>query len=172
MSTPAFPVNHAYPVAPQNILPPPEYADVRDVLLAVERLHKSLLQAIEELLDPYRLSMAQWLIISEVAAESGRTLTHFARQLGRDSGSLSRAIYQLSQRGLLNPSRDPLDRRSSRLSLTPEGRRIYGLLLPTFACLLSAMEPGKIAAGYAGISPLLNDISLRLRDRRPVHIPT
>jgi MarR family multiple antibiotic resistance transcriptional regulator len=75
------------------------HAGMRGLLLAVGRLHKSLQQAIEELLLPHGLSVSQWLVISGMAEGNGHTLTHFSQQLDRDAGSLSRAIYLLSQRG-------------------------------------------------------------------------
>ncbi|MFA6232394.1 MAG: MarR family transcriptional regulator [Rhodanobacter sp.] len=116
------------------------HAGLRDLLLAVERLHKGLQQALEDLLQPHDLSVSQWLVITGMAEVNGHTLTHFAHQLDRDAGSLSRAIYLLSQRGLLSPQRNPHDRRSSRLSLTAEGQRIRQDVAPRIARLLPCAE--------------------------------
>jgi MarR family multiple antibiotic resistance transcriptional regulator len=135
---------------------------MRGLLLAVERLHKSLQQAIEELLLPHGLSVSQWLIISGMAEGNGHTLTHFSQQLDRDAGSLSRAIYLLSQRGLLRPQRNPHDRRSSRLSLTAEGRRIHQDVAPQITRLLRALDPGKVDAGRGPVPPLLDDLAARV----------
>lgn len=139
---------------------------MRGLLLVVERLHKSLQQAIEELLQPHGLSVSQWLIISGMAEDSADTLTHLAQQLDRDAGSLSRAIYRLSQRGLLRPQRNPHDRRSSRLSLTPEGLRIHQDVAPRIARLLFALDPGHGAAVAVPVSPMLEGLAARVADCR------
>lgn len=138
------------------------HAGMRGLLLAVERLHKSLQQAIEKLLLPYGLSVSQWLVISGMAEGNGHTLAHFSQQLDRDAGSLSRAIYLLSQRGLLSPQRNPHDRRSSRLSLTAEGQRIHQDVAPRIARLLLALDPGQLDAGRAPVSPVLDDLVARV----------
>jgi len=142
------------------------HADVRDLLLAVERIHKSLLQAIEELLLPHGLSVAQWLIISGMAEEGEHTLTHFAQQLDRDAGSLSRAIYLLSQRGLLMPERNPRDRRSRRLSLTPAGNRLHQDVAPRITRLLPALDPGKLEVIGGSVSPALEELAARVVSSR------
>jgi DNA-binding MarR family transcriptional regulator len=138
------------------------HAGMRGLLLAVERLHKSLQQAIEELLLPHGLSVSQWLVISAMAEGNGHTLTHFSQQLDRDAGSLSRTIYLLGQRGLLKPQRDPHDRRSSRLSLTTEGQRIHQDVAPRITRLLLALDPGQLDARRAPVSPALDDLAARV----------
>lgn len=147
------------------------HAGMRGLLLAVERLHKSLQQAIEEQL-PHGLSVSQWLIISGMAEGNGHTLTHFSQQLDRDAGSLSRAIYLLSQRGLLSPQRNPHDRRSSRLSLTDEGQRIHQDVAPRIAQWLLALDPGQLHAGDAPVSPLLDDLAARVAHCRRQSLAT
>ncbi len=138
------------------------HAGLRDLLLAVERLHKGLQQAIEDLLQPHGLSVSQWLVISGMAEGNGHTLTHFAQQLDRDAGSLSRAIYLLIQRGLLRPQRNPHDRRSSRLSLTVEGQCIHQDVAQRITRLLLALDPGQVEAGRAPVSPALDDLVARV----------
>ncbi|WP_237710225.1 MarR family winged helix-turn-helix transcriptional regulator [Rhodanobacter fulvus] len=152
----------------RTLLVPRASTGMHGLLLAVERLHRSLQQAIEELLTPHALSLSQWLTICAVAEEGGRTLTHLARQLDRDAGSLSRAVYLLSQRGLLSPLRNPHDRRSSRLSLTPEGQRIHQDVAPRIARLLVALDATQAQAGqsHVSFSPVLDDLAARIEQCR------
>lgn len=131
-----------------------ECADI-GMLLTVERLHKSLQQAMEDLLRPQKLSLTQWLILSGMAKGHGHTLTHFSQQLERDAGALSRAIYLLSQRGLVRLERNPLDRRSTRLSLTTEGRRIHEDVAPQITRMMKALEHAKHSTDHGSIWPLL-----------------
>ncbi|EIL90265.1 MarR family transcriptional regulator [Rhodanobacter fulvus Jip2] len=161
-------VSDADASAVRTLLVPRASTGMHGLLLAVERLHRSLQQAIEELLTPHALSLSQWLTICAVAEEGGRTLTHLARQLDRDAGSLSRAVYLLSQRGLLSPLRNPHDRRSSRLSLTPEGQRIHQDVAPRIARLLVALDATQAQAGqsHVSFSPVLDDLAARIEQCR------
>lgn len=99
---------------------PPAVVQARHALLLLERLHKELVHAIEWALEPEELSLAEWLIVAELA-EGEAPLTRIARRLARDPGSLSRTTSRLIQRGLLASARHDYDRRRATLSLTAKG---------------------------------------------------
>lgn len=140
--------------------------DMRNLLLAVERLHRTLQQSIEDLLEPHQLSVTQWLIVSGVAHASGQTLTDFSRLLDRDAGSLSRAIHQLNRRGLLIHRRNPHDRRSTRLVLTAEGRAMHEEVEPRVHRLILALGSDRLDAGHAQLSPLLAEFAAQVETCR------
>lgn len=135
------------------------------LLLAVERVHKNLQQAMEDLLAPHRLTVPQWLIMSGIAEGKVRTLTHLSRQLDRDAGSLSRVIYVLTQRQLLSPQRDPRDRRSSQLSLTSEGQRIHQHVAPDIARLLDVLGLELAEGAARAMSPRFDILDAGLKQR-------
>jgi DNA-binding MarR family transcriptional regulator len=142
---------------------------VRDVLLAAERLHRTLRQALEDVLEGDRLNVAQWLILSEIGSRRGGTLTDFARITGRDAGSLSRAVYQLSQRGWLTNRRSKLDRRSADLDLTVDGQLAYDRLAGRIDRLAGVLAHSTDLSGPERISPMLDEVATRIercrRDR-------
>lgn len=99
-------------------------ARLRLALLLLERLHKELTRAIDRVLVHEELALAEWLIVSELASGDA-PLTHIARRLARDPGSLSRATTRLIKRGLLDSARHERDRRRATLSLTASGRALH-----------------------------------------------
>lgn len=99
---------------------PPAAVQARHALLMLERLHKELVHAIDWALEPEELSLAEWLIVAELA-EGEAPLTRVARRLARDPGSLSRTTSRLLQRGLLESTRHDYDRRRATLNLTAKG---------------------------------------------------
>ncbi|MFC5525869.1 MarR family winged helix-turn-helix transcriptional regulator [Rhodanobacter ginsengisoli] len=135
---------------------------VRHALIAVERLHRALWHSVGRELAADDLSVVQWLLVSEVARGEGRTLTHFARATSRDAGSLSRAIHQLTQRGLLENRRSHADRRSSMISLTSAGRAMYRRLAPRIERIAQAMDLGTEAAQLDRIAMALAHAASRI----------
>lgn len=117
-------------------------ARMRRALLLVEQLHRELVQAVDRVLVTEELSMAQWMVVSELAGGPA-PLTRVARRLARDPGALSRATTQLIQRGLLRSARHEKDRRRATLSLTPHGRALHERVTMVFDA--SAGAPGTSA---------------------------
>jgi DNA-binding MarR family transcriptional regulator len=60
------------------------------------------------------------------------TAQEIVRYTGRPKNSVSRAVAGLEDRGLLRRHTDASDRRSSTLSLTARGRRIFGRIAARF----------------------------------------
>lgn len=115
---------------------------MREVLLATDRLHKTLWQAVTEQVAREDISAVQWLILSDIAHGQGGTLTDYARWLARDPGALSRAISGLAERGLLASARSGGDRRRVTLALTPLGQTLHARLGPRLDRLAAALEQG------------------------------
>lgn len=70
--------------------------------------------------SPY--SLAESRVLYELAHREQPTATDVGKELGLDSGYLSRMLRSLWQRGLVRRTRSQADGRSSHLSLTPKGR--------------------------------------------------
>jgi DNA-binding MarR family transcriptional regulator len=112
-------------------------ARLRRALLLVEQLHRELVQAADRALVAEDLSLAQWVVVSELASGPA-PLTRVARRLARDPGALSRATTQLIQRGLLRSARHEKDRRRATLSLTPHGRALHERVAAAFDATVGA----------------------------------
>lgn len=111
---------------------------MREMLLLLERLHKQLTNRIDWILLPEELSLAEWLIVSELSVAGESSLSRIARRLSRDAGSLSRAIARLCQRKLLESARNGHDRRRATLSLTAQGHVLYERVACAFECMAQA----------------------------------
>lgn len=128
---------------------------MREVLLITDRLHKALWHAVAEQVAREELSVVQWLILSDIGSGRGGTLTDYARWLARDPGALSRAIHELTTRGLLSGVRTSGDRRRVRLQLTAAGEALRARISPRLDRLASALEEG-----FGSLS--LDDLVLRM----------
>ncbi len=62
------------------------------------------------------------------ARHPGATQSELVAHSGRDKAQVARQIRALRDRGLLDAQADELDRRSSRLSLSAEGKAVHAAL--------------------------------------------
>ncbi len=76
--------------------------------------------------SPYTLTEAR--ILFELGRRDHVTASDLCRELGLDSGYLSRILARLEQQGLLEKVRPDNDGRQRLLRLTPEGRNAFALL--------------------------------------------
>ena len=78
----------------------------------------------------------QWVVLYRLAETAGLTQAGLGERTVKDKTTITRILDRLQARGLLTRRRDPSDRRSQRLFLTPEGENIVSRLVPlvrTFA---------------------------------------
>lgn len=134
-------------------------APVRQMLLLLERLHKQLTSRIDQVLLPEELSLAEWLIVSELSMAGESSLSSIALRLSRDAGSLSRAINRLSQRKLLESRRNGYDRRRATLTLTTQGRVLHERV----ACAFERMVWAQPASEAHHIGRLLSHFGVNAR---------
>ena len=71
---------------------------------------------------PHELTHMDSKVLGFFARHPGATQSDLAAHSGRDKGQLARLIGGLKERGLLQAQADEEDRRTVRLSLTPQGR--------------------------------------------------
>src|SRR5438552_16673845 len=73
-------------------------------------------------------SLAEVRVLYELAHGEAVTATAIADELGLDTGYLSRILRGFERRGVMTRRRAPGDARRALLSLTNEGRRVFGRL--------------------------------------------
>ena len=109
----------------------------------------------------------------ELAHMEVKTLGFFARHpgasqsdlvaySGRDKAQVARLIRSLRERGLLNAEADETDRRSTRLSLSAEGRELHVALHRNDGQLAAAALAGLSAAEQAALLGLLERVRANL----------
>ena len=113
--------------------------------------------------SPYSLAEAR--VLFEVANHDGLTVTGLSRELGLDSGYLSRTLSGLERRGLVRKTRSEVDGRRQFLSLTPEGRDAFALLdarsreeVGEMLSGLSEEEQGRLLGAMATIEEVLGRV--------------
>jgi DNA-binding MarR family transcriptional regulator len=78
----------------------------------------------------HHLSVQQWRILLTLAQHPGATAVDIIARWALQPMSVSRAIRELEQRGLISRRTGSSDRRSQELLLTRKGQRLYETVVP------------------------------------------
>lgn len=78
----------------------------------------------------FNLDIPQWRILANLASRGDMTAQDIARITYSHKSTVSRAVQELENRGLIARKVSPADKRSFTLALTSEGRRMFRQLLP------------------------------------------
>jgi DNA-binding MarR family transcriptional regulator len=89
-----------------------------------------LLAAIDAELGPLDITWAQWGTLLHIANGKAATASELCRQIAGDTGSMTRMLDRLEQKGLIRRERSSEDRRIVRLFLTEAGQKLYPKLPP------------------------------------------
>jgi DNA-binding MarR family transcriptional regulator len=101
--------------------------DVLETMHAIMHLYRSAQQ--RGLRDgPNDLAHMEVKALGFFARHPGATQSELVAHSGRDKAQVARQIRALRERGLLEVQADEADRRSSRLSLSAEGRAVHAAL--------------------------------------------
>jgi len=130
----------------------------------------------EGLLDsPFSLTESR--VIYELAERDGATASDLCRDLGLDTGYLSRILRRLGKAGLVARRQSKTDGRKSHLSLTAKGRRTFARLdsashaqSRAMVAALSPEELEKLAAAMDRIERMLDPDVATLPAGRPSYV--
>ena len=99
-------------------------------------------------MEPHGITAAQFKVLIIMAQFGVDTPAELCRHLSLDSGSMTRMLDRLEQKGLLSRKRSELDRRQVQLVLTEDGQQLAGMLPHIGAQALNqlagALEPGEL----------------------------
>ena len=99
-------------------------------------------------MEPHGITAAQFKVLIIMAQFGVDTPAELCRHLSLDSGSMTRMLDRLEQKGLLSRKRSELDRRQVQLVLTEDGQQLAGMLphigAPALNQLAGALEPGEL----------------------------
>jgi len=110
-------------------------------------------------------SLTEVRVLYELAHRDQPTATALSRDLGLDAGYLSRMLRGFERRGLVLKTRSPADGRQSHLSLTAQGRKVFGPLNARSHDEVAAMLGGLSAAAQARVVGAMQTIERLLGDR-------
>src|SRR5277367_6527034 len=107
---------------------------VRDCCLClhVQRAARALARRFDEALRPVGLTNGQLSLMMSLNRPEPPSIASVATLLAMDRTTLTAALKPLERRGLVTVAKDPSDRRSRRLSLTPEGRTLLASTVPVW----------------------------------------
>jgi len=90
----------------------------------LRRIYKLSVVQVEAMLEETGVGMTQWIVLSLVDDGIATTCRALSRNMGHDSGAMSRLVDQLETSGLLARVRDDSDRRVSNLVVTDAGKAV------------------------------------------------
>lgn len=95
----------------------------------IGRARRTIVEAIEHKLAPLDISHAQWIVVMLLGDGAASTAAELCKILIYDPGAMTRLLDRLEKKGVLRRVRAKGDRRSVRLELTAEGKRLYPRIL-------------------------------------------
>ena len=101
-----------------------------------------LVAAIDAELEPLDITWAQWGTLLKIANGRAETATELCRTMAGDTGSMTRMLDRLEQKGLIQRDRSSEDRRIVQLSLTKAGQKLYPKLPPIAVKVLNQQLKG------------------------------
>jgi DNA-binding MarR family transcriptional regulator len=131
-----------------DTVPPDLYAGVNSIAYLLRRCAKLMSQEAERLRYERELTFTQCVALALIQFEIAATAGDIARNLGHNSGAVTRMIDQLEAQGLVARRRESDDRRVVSLSLTPDGvlavDRFQAVLSGLTERILSGFDPSEV----------------------------
>lgn len=97
----------------------------------INRLANAMRLELERRLAPFGITAQQWTVVMFCHNSSNATPSELAEALGVDGSAVTRLLDRLEKKGLVRRVTNPNDRRSIRVELLEEGRRL-AMTLPPF----------------------------------------
>jgi DNA-binding MarR family transcriptional regulator len=104
---------------------PSDEDDRRDLAAMMVAIGRALTAGERPILEAHGLSMWAYVVLVALADEPVRTQAALADAIRADKTRIIPVLDDLQQRGLIERSPDPSDRRSRLLSLTAAGRQLH-----------------------------------------------
>src|SRR5919202_2258945 len=134
---------------------------VRDTCLCLhaQRAARALARRFDDALRPLGLTNGQFSLMMALNRPEPPSMGAVASLLAMDRTTLTAALKPLQRRGLVEVHRDPKDRRSRRITLTPAGLKLLASAVPiwerTHAAvegLLGGADPDGLRSGLRALS--------------------
>lgn len=87
-----------------------------------------MLQALDAGMNPHGMTGAQFTILRRVAEGAANTAADLCRLLQYDTGSMTRMLDRLEEKGVICRERSQEDRRVVFIKLTEQGTQLYPIL--------------------------------------------
>lgn len=148
------------PVPP--VYTPENYRPSRNAGRSLVDIASALTALVDRRAAPLGVSGAQWVVLLRIASGVGSSAAELCRNMGYDSGSMTRMLDRLEKRGLIERHRSQEDRRVVNLTLTPLGRDLYPRMTPVAIQTLNELLGGFSAAEAEALMGFLDRIAANL----------
>ncbi|TMP31779.1 MarR family transcriptional regulator [Pseudoalteromonas rubra] len=122
------------------------------------RLANAMSEAFSEVYEQAGLTIPQWRVLVHLAQHPGATAKQLCDLASMDKSTVSRAIKQLQQQGMLVAQQSEADKRATEMTLTEQGTVLYETLTPEALVweskLLSELNPDEKQALLATMKKL------------------
>jgi DNA-binding MarR family transcriptional regulator len=118
------------------------YASEDSIGYLIAALRNRAFRAIDIELGKLGFTAAQWPILRAVADDKTPIAADLCRKLNYDTGSMTRMLNRLEQKGVIVREPSSEDRRVVRLRMTPAGRRVYPKLRDAVVAVLNQLVSG------------------------------
>ncbi|MGU9981687.1 MarR family winged helix-turn-helix transcriptional regulator [Phreatobacter sp. HK31-P] len=144
--------------------PDPAAATLPCICGRVRRAARRVSQIYDRHLQPFDLTITQFGLLAQVRGEPDLSIGQLADRMVMDPTSLTRGLKPLERRGLLRLAPDPDDRRTRRVSLTPEGLAALKAARPGWE---AAQAEVQLALGHAESADLVTRLDHTLMRLQP-----
>ncbi len=105
----------------------------------IHQVKLRMTQSMDERISDLDITTAQWLVLKHIAATDGQTASALCKGSGCDTGSMTRMLDRLEEKGLIRRERSTTDRRVQQLHLTDAGRALLPTLVPRVVDALNTL---------------------------------
>lgn len=123
--------------------------------LDVSRTGRRLHRAFDAELAAVGGSLPVWLIVTALKRSPGRAQRDLAAAVGIDDATLTHHLRRMEADGVVERQRDPVDRRTQRVTLTVAGEEVFTTLLATVLAFDKRLRHGLSEADIAALRGLL-----------------
>lgn len=113
------------------------YRPEESIGFLLTRVKNVLINSLDADLQPLDLTGPQWAILMRVANGCGRTAADLCRDGSYDTGSMTRMLDRLEEKGFVRRERSTEDRRVVQLALTEQGEALLPQLRQMGADMLN-----------------------------------
>ncbi|GLX03523.1 MarR family transcriptional regulator [Microbispora sp. NBRC 16548] len=141
--------------------------DITRLFTDLVRVETRLYNAVSDRLRAeHGIGLGQFEFLEIIDGRPGCRVLDIVREVGITVGAVSKAVDRLESAGLCVRVAHPEDRRSSVLSLTPEGSRLLAAARPTFEAELAARTATVPAADLTRTAATLAALRAVLEEHR------
>ena len=111
--------------------------DHESVGYLIKLANQAVLRNLDAELQPYDLTAPQWVPLLVLSKHRAETVAGCAREIGVDTGAMTRMLDRLEAKGFVIRTRSEEDRRVVKVDLTDAGWEIVKLIPPTICRVLN-----------------------------------